>query len=55
MSDNELIEEACNYAIEKTYPDGADKNKKRIIRRKAKKIVVKNGDVYYKKKKGEVL
>lgn len=49
-----LIEDACNYLLENTYPDGASKNDKRIIRRKAQKIVVKDGEVYFKKKKGEV-
>ena len=49
-----LIEAACNYLLEKKYPDDASKNEKRIIRRKAEKIVVQNGEIYFKKKKGEV-
>ena len=52
--ENELIEDVCDYVSNKTYPAGADKNRKRIIRRKAKKIVVRHGEVYYKKKKREV-
>ena len=36
------------------YLAGVDKNRKRIIRRKAQLIVVRHGEVYYKKKKGEV-
>ena len=53
-SEYKLIEDACNYVTNKIYPDGVDKNRKRIIRRKARKIVVKQGEVYYKKKKTEV-
>ena len=53
-SENKLIEDACNYVTDKTYPAGVDKNRKRVIRRKAQKMVVKNGEVYYRKKKGEV-
>ena len=46
--------DACSYFLENNYPDGASKNEKRIIRRKAEKIVVKDGEVYFTKKKGEV-
>ena len=53
-ADANLIEDACNYASTKSYPAGADKNRKRIIRRKAQRLAVKDGEVYYKKKKGEV-
>jgi len=53
-TDYKLIEDACSYVTNKTYPAGVDKNRKRVIRRKAQKMVVKHGEVYYKKKKAEV-
>ena len=49
--ENELIGDVCDYVSNKTYPAGANKNRKRIIRRKAKKVVVRHGVVYYKKRK----
>ena len=52
--ENELIEDACDYVTNKTYAAGVDKNRKQIIKRKSKKIVVKHCEVYYKKKKREV-
>ena len=53
-ADADLIEDACNYVSTNSYPAGADKNRKRIIRRKALRLIVKDGEVYYKKMKREV-
>ena len=49
-----LVEDAYRYKCSKSYPVNATKNEKRIIRKKAEKIMIKNGEVYYRKKKGEV-
>ena len=54
VDDANLIEDASNYVSTRSYPAGADKNRKRIIRREALRLAVKDGEVYYKKKKGEV-
>ena len=52
---DDLIQDECNYVSTKAYPADADKNRKRIIRRKALSgLAVRNGEVYYKKKKNEV-
>ena len=51
---DDLIQDACNYVSTKAYPADAAKNRKRIIRRKALRLAVRNGEVYYKKKKNEV-
>ena len=54
LDDVELVTDALRYAQGKGYRSGADcsKNSKRSIRRKAKRFVGNNGDVYYKKKNG---
>ena len=51
---DDLIQDARNYVSTKAYPADADKNRKRIIRRKAHRLAVRDGEVYYKKKKNEV-
>ena len=50
--ENLLLLHACTYLKEKTYPQDSSKNDKRSIRRKAEKLVLKDGDIFYKKKDG---
>ena len=45
----DLIEKAYVYLTEKRYPDDCEKNEKRIIRKKAQKFVVRDGELQYKK------
>ena len=45
----DLIEKAYVYLTEKRYPDDCEKNEKRIIRKKAQKFVVQDGELQYKK------
>ena len=53
--DQELIELACVYLTTSTYPEGCTENRKRVIRKKSKKLVMKDGELYYKYKcKGKV-
>ncbi|KAL5493883.1 hypothetical protein EMCRGX_G015118 [Ephydatia muelleri] len=49
-SDDDLLEQAYGYKVNGTYPEGCTLNKQRSIRRKAKKLVLVNGDVRLKKK-----
>ena len=53
-AENSLLDAAAVYAIEKHYPDGCMANRKRIIRKKAAKLVIINGEVFVKKKAGKV-
>ena len=48
--DQQLLEEAYIYRTEK-YPEEATENRRRIIRKKAAKFVVKDGELFYKMKK----
>ena len=51
----ELVEEAYTYLTEKTYPDGCSETRKRVIRKKAAKFEVNDGELFYKQKqKGKV-
>ena len=50
--EEELVQKAFLYLKDKTYPEGCTKNEKRCIRRKAEKLVERNGVMYYKKKDG---
>ena len=53
--DQELIELACVYLTTSTYPEGCTENRKRVIRKRSKKFVMKDGELYYKYKcKGKV-
>ena len=49
-SDDHLLEQAYGYKVNRTYAEGCTLNKKRSIRRKAKKLVLVNGEVRLKKK-----
>ena len=51
-SDLKLVEHAFYYITEKSYPPECTKNDKRSIRRKAEKLNVVNGELFYKKKDG---
>ena len=44
---DDLIDEAFLYLSEKNYPDGPSATRKRIIRKKAEKIVIVDGELYY--------
>ena len=46
-SDLKLIEHAFYYITEKKYPPECTKNNKRSIRRKAEKLNVVNGELFY--------
>ena len=50
----DLVQQAYVYVTDKTYPEGCSENLKRVIRRKAKKFAVRDGELYYYKKKGKV-
>ena len=50
-ADQQLLQEAFIYATEKRYPAGSGQNRKRIIRKKATKFVVQNGELRYTIKK----
>ncbi len=46
VRDQELVKEAFNYLTTSTYPPGCTENRKRVIRKKAKKFVLKDGQLY---------
>ena len=48
-SEHDLVQKAYIYITEGTYPGGATANEKRVIRKKAKKFAVRNGELVYKK------
>ena len=52
-SDLKLVEHAFLYLTDKTYPPECTKNEKRSIRRKADKLVIVSGELFYKKKDGK--
>ena len=53
--DLQLVEEAYSYVTKKKYPPGCSDVRKRVIRRKAQKFIVKDGEMFYKQqKKGKV-
>ena len=53
--ERELVEHVYQYLAQNRYPEGCDKNHKRIIRKKAKKFLVKEGVLHYKvEKNGKV-
>ena len=51
----QLVTDALHYAQGKGYRSDCCKNSKRSIRRKAKRFIVNNGDVQYKKKNGTMV
>ena len=48
--DGDLVELAYQYLSAKSYPAGCTDNKKRTIRKKAKRFEVRNGELCYKEK-----
>ena len=53
--EDQLLEDAEIYVMDKEYPDDADSNRKRVIRKKAQKLSVDNGEIkYMMKKNGKV-
>ena len=51
----DLIDEVYEYMTQRRYPLGCTEGRKRSIRRKATKFVLKDGELYFKKKqKGKV-
>ena len=51
----ELVEDASTYLTNKTYPADVTKDEKRIIRKQAGKIMIKNGKFIIQKKEGRGL
>ena len=49
----DLVEEAYRYLTDKTYPNGGTENRKWANRNKAKKFIIKDGELFYKKKQKE--
>ena len=45
--EDELMKKVCTYVVSGNYPDESSKNEKRIIRRKAKKFVLNQGEIHY--------
>ena len=50
-SDKDIVEQVYVYKTKNQYPDGARESKKRVIRKKAKRFVVKDGELYYIQRK----
>ena len=48
--EGDTLELAYSYKVNGKYPPECDVNKKRSIRRKAEKIIVKNGEAWTKRK-----
>ena len=46
--DVDLVEEAYRYLTDKTYPNVTTENRKRAIRNKAKKFIIKDGELFYR-------
>ena len=54
--DQELVDQAFTYLTSFRYPSDCPENRKRVIRKKAKRFVQKNGEFFYKLKvKSKVL
>ena len=49
--ENDLVEDVYIYLTEGKYPVDCAANRKRVIRRKAEKFRVRNGELFYIKKK----
>ena len=55
-AEQQLLEDACHYANKGQYPDHVTtKNYKRSIRRKAGKLVCKDGKTFCRKKAGKLV
>ena len=53
VEEDTLLEAALVYVTDKTYPEEADSNKRRVIRKKAQKFSMENGEVKYTKRRGK--
>ena len=51
--EEDLIDKACVYLLEHCYPEGCSGNAKRIIRRKAETLAVRDEKVFYKKARND--
>ena len=49
--EDDLVEDAAVYLVERKYPEGCSANRKRQIRKRAEKFVLNNGELYYQTKK----
>ena len=47
----DLVDAAYMYILEQKYPEGCTDTRKRSIRKKAKMFVIRDGVLYFKKKK----
>jgi hypothetical protein len=47
----DLVEKACLYLFDGRYPECSTSNEKRVIRRKAATLTLRDGEVFYKKTK----
>ena len=52
--DGNLTDETLNYIENGTYGSDCSANRKRSIRKKAGKLALREGEVYYEKKAGQV-
>lgn len=53
--EEDLLDKVYFYLTEKRYTDGTSENCKRVIRKKASKFVIIDGEMYLtKKRKGKV-
>ena len=51
--EEELLDKVYLYVTEKCYADGTSENCKRIIRKKASKFTIIDGEMYTKIRKGK--
>ena len=49
FEDVDLFEAAVSYLREREYPEGATVNQKRVIRKKAAKMMLMDGEVFMRK------
>lgn len=46
-----ILDLAIDYAVQRTYPDGLSKEKKRAVRKRAATLIVEKGEVFFEKEK----
>ena len=46
--DDQLLDQVSSYLVSNKYPDDANECKKRVIRKKAKKFLMKDGELFYR-------
>ena len=52
--DDPILEHAIDYRINRCYPPGVTKDKKRAVRKRAAALVVENGEVFLQRKNRKV-